>query len=117
RVLWLVCHQSRVEAEDPRDCLLEAWFQQSREEGVRALDALRDGVERAIEAFGSGFLRHPANGRLHEGLRSGQLDRQDYYRELLRLVYRLIFLFVAEDRDALLDPNASQDARQRYAKY
>jgi hypothetical protein len=117
RVLWLVCHQSRVEAEQPEDCLLEAWFQQSREEGVRALDALRDGVERAIEAFGSGFLRHPANGRLHEGLRSGELDRQDYYRELLRLVYRLIFLFVAEDRDALLDPNAPQEARQRYTKF
>lgn len=117
RVLWLVCHQSRVEAEEPEDCLLEAWFQQSREEGVRALDALRDGVERAIEAFGSGFLRHPANGRLHEGLRSGELDRQDYYRELLRLVYRLIFLFVAEDRDALLDPDAPQEARQRYTKF
>jgi hypothetical protein len=117
RVLWLVCHQSRVEAEAPEDCLLEAWFQQSREEGVRALDALRDGVERAIEAFGSGFLRHPANGTLHEGLRSGAFDQQDYYRELLRLVYRLIFLFVAEDRDALLDPSAPQEARQRYTRF
>jgi hypothetical protein len=117
RVLWLVCHQSRVEAEKPEECWLETWFQKSREEGVRALDALRGGVEKAIEAFGAGFLRHPANGRLHEGFRSGTLDRQDYYRELLRLVYRLIFLFVAEDRDALLDPNASQEARQRYTKF
>jgi Eco57I restriction-modification methylase len=117
RVLWLVCHESRVEAEKPEDCFLESWFQESREEGVRALDALRDGVEKAIKAFGSGFLRHPGNDRLHEGLRSGELDRQDYYRELLRLVYRLIFLFVAEDRDALLDPNAGQAARQRYTKF
>jgi hypothetical protein len=117
RVLWLVCHQSRVEAGKPEECWLETWFQKSREEGVRALDALRVGVEKAIEAFGAGFLRHPANGRLHEGFRSGTLDRQDYYRELLRLAYRLIFLFVAEDRDALLDPNASQEARQRYTKF
>jgi hypothetical protein len=117
RVLWLVCHQSRVEAGKPEECWLETWFQKSREEGVRALDALRVGVEKAIEAFGAGFLRHPANGRLHEGFRSSVLDRQDYYRELLRLVYRLIFLFVAEDRDALLDPNASQEARQRYTKF
>jgi hypothetical protein len=117
RVLWLVCHQSRVEAEKPEECWLETWFQKSREEGVRALDALRVGVEKAIEAFGAGFLRHPANGRLHEGFRWGALYRQDYYRELLRLVYRLIFLFVAEDRDALLDPNASQEARQRYTKF
>ncbi len=117
RVLWLVCHQSRVEAEEPAENWLETWFQVSREEGVRALDALRDGVERAIEVLGAGFLRHPANTRLHEGLTERTLDRQEYYRELLRLVYRLIFLFVAEDRDALLDPGASPEARKRYMKY
>lgn len=117
RVLWLACHQSRVEATEPEECWLEAWFQQSREEGVRALDALRGGVERAIEAFGAGFLRHPANGRLHDGLRSGELDRQEYYRELLRLAYRLIFLFVAEDRQVLLDPAAGPEAKARYTRF
>src|SRR5207245_5807230 len=54
------------------------------------------------------------NHQLQEALRSGDLDAQDYYRQLLRLVYRLLFLFVAEDRDALLDPGASLKARERY---
>ncbi len=47
-----------------------------------------------------------ANQELRRKLRSGELDAQDYYRQLLRLVYRLIFLFAAEDRDLLLDPQA-----------
>ena len=59
-------------------------------------------MEHAIEAFGRGFLRHPANRQLLEKLRAGTLDKQDYYRQLLRVVYRLIFLFVAEARDLLL---------------
>jgi hypothetical protein len=50
-------------------------------------------------------------------LRSGQLSEQDYYRQILRLVYRLIFLFVAEDRDLLFHPEANEEARKRYSKH
>ncbi|MBK9751367.1 MAG: N-6 DNA methylase [Chloroflexi bacterium] len=50
------------------------------------------------------------------------MSGQDYYRQLLRVVYRLLFLFVAEDRDLLLQPNPTNDptltaARERYGKY
>lgn len=117
RLLWLVCHQSRVEGDPPEECRLERWFTLSREEGISALDRLRNGVQKALEALGSGFLRHPANRVLHAALESGTLDRQDYYRELLRIAYRLIFLFVAEDRDALLDPAAPPEARRRYQDF
>ena len=42
---------------------------------------------------------------LRERLQSGALGKDAYYRQLLRLVYRLIFLLVAEDRDLLLSPD------------
>jgi very-short-patch-repair endonuclease len=121
-LLWLLCHQSRVEGERPSDCWLEKWMKVAEQQGTRALDQLRGGVEDAITAFGSGFLAHPANAALREKLQSGELDKQDYYRQLLRLVYRMLFLFVAEDRQidgrsVLLDPNAPQDAADRYMKY
>ena len=117
RLLWLVCHQSRVEADKPEECWLEKWFQQSKVHGVRALDKLRAGVEQAIATLGSGFMKHRENSSLHERLGSGELDAQDYYRQLLRLVYRLIFLFVAEDREALLDPDATDEAKGRYLRF
>jgi hypothetical protein len=113
-LLWLVCHQSRVEGQRPDTCWLEQWTGVATSQGARALDALRTGVEDAIAALGRGFLAHPLNHQLQEALQSGDLDAQDYYRQLLRLVYRLLFLLVAEDRGALLDPAASPEARERY---
>lgn len=113
-LLWLVCHQSRVEAERAEQCFLEKWTDAARDRGTRALDQLRDGVTDAIKALGRGFLAQPANRDLLEALRSGALDKQDYYRQLLRTVYRLIFLCVAEDRDLLLTAPPGSLARRRY---
>ena len=64
-LLWLVCHQSRVEADRPEECWLERWTRAAGQDGTRALDALRHGVEDAIETLGGGFLAHPANHALH----------------------------------------------------
>lgn len=123
-LLWSVCHRSRFEGERPADCLLEQWTKKAADDGTRALDKLRGGVEQAIETLGAGFLAHPANGHLRDALRSGDLPRQDYYRELLRIVYRLIFLFTGEDRrdettgrELLLDPSAPDEAAERYRRF
>ncbi|MHB1042629.1 MAG: Eco57I restriction-modification methylase domain-containing protein [Eubacteriales bacterium] len=116
-LLWLLCHQSRIESERPEQCWLEKWSQAARDQGTRALDQLREGVEDAIAAFGRGFLAHPANRPLRQKLQAGELSTQDYYRQILRLVYRLIFLFAAEDRELLLDPKAPADARERYGRF
>jgi len=116
-LLWLLCHQSRVESEKPAECWLEKWSRTAQEQGFRALNKLRDGVEQAINILGSGFVANPANRLLRERLRSGELDTQDYYRQVLRMVYRLIVLFVAEDRGVLFHPQADEDVRRRYTAY
>lgn len=116
-LLWLVAHQSRVEADRPEACWLERWTRVASEQGTRALESLRTGVEAAIKALGSGFLAHRGSRRLRDDLRSGELTTQEYYRQLLRTVYRLIFLFVAEDRDFLFDPKAPEEARARYREF
>jgi len=74
-------------------------------------------VQQTIEILGTGFLRHPANRVLHDKLRDGLLDTQDYYRQVLRLVYRLIITFVAEDRQVLFHPQADERAIARYKDY
>ncbi|MHB2018085.1 MAG: Eco57I restriction-modification methylase domain-containing protein, partial [Candidatus Xenobia bacterium] len=116
-LLWLLCHESRVEGDRPEQCWLERWSRSAQEDGTRALDQLRNGVQKAIEALGLGFLEHSANTGLIEKLRSGQLDKQDYYRQLLRLVYRLLFLFAAEDRGLLLNPGSSNEAKDLYVQH
>ena len=116
-ILWMTCHQSRFEAEQPDLCWLEQWVSQAHQQGIRALDTLRTGFEQAITALGGGFLAHPGNIALRERLRDGQLTADDYHRQVLRLVYRLVFLLVAEDRGLLHPPGATDRARDMYASY
>lgn len=119
--LYAVCHQSRLEVLDeevgPDSCWLERWRAESLEQGSRALGLLRDGVVAAIEALGTGLLNHPANHALKEQVTSGAVTKEDFNHALLRLVYRLLFTFVAEDRGALLDPSADPAIRRRFIDY
>lgn len=116
-LLFLLCHQSRVEAERPEECWLERWSKIAQDQGIRALNQLRSGVEEAITALGKGFLTHPQNSLFKEKLKSGALSNNDYYRELLRLIYRLIFLFVAEDRELLFTSDTSPKVKDLYTRY
>ena len=116
-LLWRLCHESRVNAEKSEQCWLERWSKIAAEQGLRALDQLRTGVENAVKALGRGFLACPANAELKAALKHGRLTPLEYYRQLLRVVYRFLFLFVAEDRELLCDPSATDLAKDRYTKY
>ncbi len=116
-LLWMVCHVTRTEGERPELCWLEKWSSAAREQGTRVLEDLRNGVERSIEALGRGFISHPANDALRQKLRNGDLDKQVLYHQILRTVYRLLFLFVAEDRNLLHTPETSDEARALYDEY
>ncbi|MFE7511012.1 Eco57I restriction-modification methylase domain-containing protein [Streptomyces sp. NPDC057540] len=93
-------------------CWLEKWRAEAVTSGTRALDQLRLGVQNALTVLGTGFLRHPDNTALRE-----DTDPKALRDALLRLVYRLLFVFVAEDRGALLDPDAGERSREAYERY
>ena len=132
-LLWLVAHATRFAPHDgsppdggrPETCWLERWTCEADSQGARALGELRGGVERALETLGAGFTGHPKNAALREALRAGAIGLDDFHGQLLRIVYRLIFLFVAEDRlldgQPLLHPRDDSDAariaRERYAAH
>ena len=114
-LLYRLLHVSRFEVADGAPvstCRMERWRTEAIEAGTRALDQLRDGVKDAIIALGTGFLKHPANAAFRE-----DFDKDQAKRALLRLVYRLLFWFVAEDRDALHAPSTDEKTRRRYAAY
>jgi hypothetical protein len=117
-VLWLVLHASRFgRASGPAaECPLEAWRDAAREAGTRARDQLRDGVEAALLALGRGFIGRRDNAALRSALSSGQLTSEEYFNELLRLVYRMIFLLTIEERGILHDDAVSPPARALYAE-
>ncbi|SDG02393.1 N-6 DNA Methylase [Sinosporangium album] len=114
-LLYRLLHVSRfdvAEGAPPSSCWLEKWRTDAIASGTRALESHRDGVQKAITRLGTGFLKHPANAELRRNL-----DVHAFHAALLRLVYRLIFLFVTEDRDALHPPATDEKTRRRYAEY
>lgn len=117
-VLWLVAHGSRFGSENaaPVDCVLERWRDACREQGVTARGELRRGVEQALLDLGTGFLAHPENMAVREALANGQLTTKTYFQQLLRLVYRMIFLLTVEERGILHREESAVGARQLYAE-
>ena len=108
-MLWSLIHRSRfgVAGAPATDCALERWRDAGAREGEAARDRLAEQVEAALKALGSGFLE--ANPDLAAKLKSGEVNLTEWFNELLRLVYRLIFLMVAEDRN-LLHPEKADRA-------
>lgn len=143
RLLFLILHASRfapqldekaakaavMEGDEDEDsdvepatakldnCWLERWRNTAIDDGARALLNLQQGVAAALQALGSGFVSHPANTALREALATAIDADRLLQQALLRIAYRLIVLFVVEDRDLLHGGAASDDARALYADY
>lgn len=122
---WLLAHATRFGNVDlpPADCPWERWRAAGQQAGVSVRGKLRYQVAQALRSLGTGVLSHPANGALRAALQSGDngYDRQAFFEELLRLVYRLIFLATVEDRRdrgggerLVFTPDATQDVKARY---
>jgi hypothetical protein len=119
-LFYRLFHRSRLpeNMEDSNKCWLEDYHQLTLQQGGRVRDKLRDGVEKSIEQLANGFLQHPKNEALRLRVASGEILATEYYRQLLMLIYRLLFLMVAESRDLLLNDNETDlEQRRIYEAY
>ena len=94
-------HYSRLpkHKDDSANCFIEKYYKEAINTGGRVRDKLRDGVEEALKILGNGFISHPNNKWLHDSILSSEIKAIEYYRQLLRLIYRLLFLMVSEERN------------------
>lgn len=116
--VWRLLHASRS-AGNPTECIWEKWRAAGQEEGTRVRDGLRLGVTDALLILGEGFIQHPANEALRSALHNGELSKDAYFQQLLRLIYRLIFVFSVEERGLLHPKDDSKEAlaaRRAYAE-
>ncbi|MFM6401776.1 hypothetical protein [Planktothrix sp.] len=95
-IFYRLFHRTRLPQgiEDTDECLLEFYHQETLQQGGRVRDRLRDGVERAIVRLGTGFLQHQQNQQIRQFIEEEQLTAKEFYRLLLFLIYRLLFLMV-----------------------
>lgn len=114
-VLWLLIHRSRFgrSGAGAADCPLEHWREQGGKEGEAARNKLAGQVQNALLALGNGLIAE--NKDLQEKILNSKFDYVPFFNDLLRVVYRLIFLMVAEDRDLLHPPKADPKSRKLYS--
>ena len=118
-VLYRLLHATRLPLtnDTAATSLIEQYHQDSLDSGTRIRAGLSHAVERAILDFGNGFLSHPNNDGLRTAVVNGDLSAGDYYQQLLRLIYRLLFLMVIEERDLVFPANTPRVQRDIHRKF
>ncbi len=118
-ILYRLLHASRLPLaeESNAESWIERYHQDSLDSGARIREGLSLAVEQAIRDFGSGFLAHPKNDSLRKAIADGRLAPEDYYKDLLRLIYRLLFLMVIEERDLVFPTAAKPEHRAIYRDF
>lgn len=113
---WLIFHASRFGSPDgvSEHCALEEWRAEAHEVGERALADLQKCVKNALRELGNGFVQYQGNIKLRVALQDGSFSPMEYYQELLKVIYRFIFLFTAEDRDILHIPGDNEEGQKLY---
>lgn len=112
-VLYRMLHATRLPLTNDKaaESLIERYHQDSLDQGARIREGLSNAVEKAILDFANGFLKHADNKALRRAVTNGELSAGDYYRQLLRLIYRLLFLLVIEERDLVFPAGAPRTQR------
>ena len=100
RLMFRLLHASRFRTVGDNPCVMERWFNMSIESGNRIRAGLSAAVQRAMECIGSAALKN--NGEGNEAMRhaftEGEINAAALNKELIHFIYRLLFLFIIEDR-------------------
>lgn len=101
--MFRLIHASRMPArpEESPESIIEAYHQDAIESGARIREKLREKVEISLQKLGNGFLSHPANNSLRKQFLDDHIDATKYYGKLLKIIYRLLFLMVSEERNMI----------------
>jgi len=116
-ILYRLLHATRMpqKMDDGESSYIEYYHQESLASGTRIRENLSAAVEQSLQILANGFIKYESNGELREQLLSQRLLPDAYYHQLLRLVYRILFIIVTEERQ-LVYPRAKDADTQRKRK-
>ncbi len=118
-LLFRLLHASRFRVSGDDACIFENWFNMSIASGNRIRDGLSDAVKKTMEIIGQAAIR--GNGAGNEALRQAYLNHdltaRQYNKELIHFIYRLLFLFIIEERNLVYQiPDSSHPDYERLCK-
>lgn len=121
-LLYRVLHISRMpdQMDQGPDSIIEYYHQESMASGTRIREKLSEAVETSIKTLANGFLIHKANEALTQQIEDQSLKGDDFYMYQLRLIYRVLFLIVLEERQLIYPEELDEEGQRKrniYYKY
>ncbi|HOO72826.1 MAG TPA: N-6 DNA methylase, partial [Spirochaetota bacterium] len=115
-LMFRLIHISRmpVKQDTGAECLFEKYHQDAIESGARIREGLSSAVETSIIQLATGFINNPLNEELRKDISEKRITDYQFYQNLLRLIYRLLFLMVTEERNLLFPEGADRRKRDIY---
>lgn len=119
-LFFRLLHASRFTARGDEPCVMEHYFNMSIESGNRIRAGLSVAVQKAMTIIGTAALSTPGAGNdlLREAVQNGQVSESQLNKELIHLIYRLLFLFIIEDRALIYQlPSIGSENYKKIAHY
>jgi len=115
-IIFRLLHSSRMpkDPEQNEESYIEYYHQESLASGSRIREKLSKAVEESIKELANGFLKHDENKELRLSV-NDNLPPAEFYLYQLRLIYRLLFLIVTEERN-LVFPEIKDEAKLKNRK-
>lgn len=111
-LMFRLLHASRFRAAGDEACVMERWFNMSIESGNRIRNGLSMAVQKTMEKVGRAVLTTEGKGNeaLRKAISDGTMDAAKLNKELIHFIYRLLFLFIIEERGLVYQIPDSVDA-------
>ncbi len=113
-LLYRILHYTRMPQKigEGDTSIIEQYHQDSLAAGTRIRTKLSEAVEKSIVGLANGFLQHPGNKDLQEKIKNGEITPLEFYQYMLRLIYRILFLTVIEERNLVYDEKTSSEGQR-----
>ena len=111
-LMFRLLHASRFRTSGDEPCVMERWFNMSIESGNRIRNGLSRAVQTTMETIGNAVLTSKGEGNdaLRRAFADGTMDAARLNKELIHFIYRLLFLFIIEERGLVYQIPDSVDA-------
>ena len=111
-LMFRLLHASRFHTSDDEPCVMERWFNMSIESGNRIRNGLSRAVQTTMETIGNAVLTSEGEGNdaLRRAFADGTMNAAKLNKELIHFIYRLLFLFIIEERGLVYQIPDSVDA-------
>ena len=114
-LLYRTLHASRMseKMDAGPDSFIEFYHQEAFASGSRIRERLSVAVESSIRVLANGLLLHPQNENLRRLVLEHKIEPNEYYLHTLRLVYRMLFLLVIEERKLIYADKRDEELNKK----